>query len=483
MNFQVLKGTHDVILDEAFSYSGIENLLKAFAQSYAFEEFRVPVIEKSELFLRSVGESSDIVRKEMYTFPDKGGRNITLRPEFTAGIIRSMVNAKLFANQDFPIKAYYCGPVFRYERPQQGRYRQFNQFGIELVGSDSYLRDVEAITFGYHCLEMLGFKNVTMKINSLGDEESRTNYRNALIEYFSKYIDDMCGDCKDRLNINPLRILDCKVENDRKYIENAPKIEDFLSETSKIRFANICNSLDLLGIKYEIDTGLVRGLDYYSETVFEYHFVSSKGNNYGAIGAGGHYSKLVSEIGGPSLPGVGLSFGVERLYSILKDDDKLPEKDRLNVYVMPITKDPTELNEIFALADFLRLNGFTTEINVEGNSMGSMFKKAEKRGAKFAVIVGENEVSTNTVNIKNMDTKEQVTIALNDIIRFLDMNLSESQHTHHSECCCGDCCDDDCECDHDHDECCCGHHHDENHECECGHDHEHGECCCGHHHE
>ena len=473
MNFQVLKGTHDVILDEAFSYSSIENLLKAIAQGYAFEEFRIPVIEKSELFTRSVGESSDIVRKEMYTFLDKGDRSITLRPEFTAGIVRSMVNAKLFANQDYPIKAYYCGPVFRYERPQQGRYRQFNQFGIELVGSDSYLRDVEAITFGYHCLEMLGFKNVTMKINSLGDEESRNNYRKALIEYFSQYIGDMCGDCKERLNINPLRILDCKVENDRKIIENAPKIEDFLSENSKIRFANICNSLDLLGVKYEIDTSLVRGLDYYSETVFEYHFVSSKGNNYGAIGAGGHYSKLVSEIGGPALPGVGLSFGIERLYSILKDDNKLPEKDRLNVYIMPITKDPTELNEIFALADFLRLNGFTTEINVEGNSMGSMFKKAEKRRAKFAVIVGENEVISNTVNIKNMDTKEQVTIALADIVRFLDMNLSEEAHTHEEH------------------ECCCGHHHEEGHECSCehddcqceDHDHHDHECCCGHRHE
>ena len=274
----------------------------------------------------------------------------------------------------------------------------------------------------------------------------------------------MCGDCKERLNINPLRILDCKVENDRKIIENAPKIEDFLSVESKIRFAKICNTLELLGIKYEVDPSLVRGLDYYSETVFEYHYVSSKGNNYGAIGAGGHYSKLVQEIGGPSLPGVGLSFGIERLYSILKDDDKLPQKDRLNVYIMPITKDPTELSEIFALSDFLRLNGFTTEINVEGNSMGSMFKKAEKRGAKFAVIVGESEVSTNTVNIKNMDTKEQVTIALENLVQFLDMNLSEQHH---------------------HDECCCGHDHDEEHECCCGHDHDHDdhECCCGHHHE
>lgn len=464
MNFQVLKGTHDVILDEAFSYSSIENLLKAFAQSYAFEEFRIPVIEKSELFTRSVGESSDIVRKEMYTFLDKGDRSITLRPEFTAGIVRAMVNAKLFAMQDYPVKAYYCGPVFRYERPQQGRYRQFNQFGIELVGSDSHLRDVEAITFGYHCLEMLGFRNVTMKINTLGDEESRNNYRNALVEYFTKYIDEMCGDCKERLNINPLRILDCKVENDRKIIENAPKIEDFLSVESKIRFAKICNTLELLGIKYEVDPSLVRGLDYYSETVFEYHYVSSKGNNYGAIGAGGHYSKLVQEIGGPSLPGVGLSFGIERLYSILKDDDKLPQKDRLNVYIMPITKDPTELSEIFALSDFLRLNGFTTEINVEGNSMGSMFKKAEKRGARFAIIVGESELETNTVNIKNMDTKEQVTIALENLVQFLDMNLSEQHH---------------------HDECCCGHDHDEEHECCCGHDHDHDdhECCCGHHHE
>ena len=242
MAYQVLKGTHDVILDEANSYSYIEELLKSFARTYAFEEFRIPVIEKSDLFTRAVGESSDVVRKEMYTFLDKGNRSVTLRPEFTAGIIRSMVNAKLFANQDFPVKAFYCGPVFRYERPQLGRYRQFNQFGVEVVGSDSFLRDVETIAFGHHALSLLGFKGVTLKINSLGDEESRDNYRKALVEYFEQHIENMCSDCKDRLNINPLRILDCKVESDREIVKNAPKIGDFLSQASLERFAKITST-------------------------------------------------------------------------------------------------------------------------------------------------------------------------------------------------------------------------------------------------
>lgn len=464
MAYQVLKGTHDVILDEAFSYSSIEDLLRAVASNYDYNEFRVPVIEKSDLFTRSVGESSDIVRKEMYTFLDKGDRSITLRPEFTAGIIRSMVNAKLFAQNDFPVKAFYCGPVFRYERPQQGRYRQFNQFGVECVGSDSYLRDTEVISFGFNCLYLLGFNNLVLKINTLGDEKSRNDYREALVEYFSKHIENMCSDCKERLKLNPLRILDCKVEADREIIKNAPKIEDYLSDASRERFEQILFTLDIMGIPYEVDRTLVRGLDYYSETVFEYHYTSNLGNNYGAIGAGGHYSNLVSEIGGPKLPGVGLSFGIERLYSILKDDNKLTQKDRLNVYLMPLTKDKIELSKIFGYANILRLKGFSVEINTEGNSISSMFKKAEKRNARFAILVGEEELKTNTVQVKDVDTKEQITVALADLIDYLDANLFDDHH-------------------HEDHECCCGHHHDDDHECCHGHGHhneeEGHECCCG----
>lgn len=478
MSYQVLKGTHDVILDEAFSYSYIESLLAMFAETCGFKEFRVPVIEKSDLFTRAVGQGSDVVRKEMYTFLDKGNRSVTLRPEFTAGIIRSMVNAKLFAQQDFPIKGFYYGPVFRYERPQLGRYRQFNQFGVESVGSDSYFRDVEVILFGYHGLQFLGLNDVVLKVNSLGDEESRTNYRNALIEYFSKHIDEMCSDCKERLNVNPLRILDCKVEEDRKIIENAPKIDDYLSEASKKRFKAICDTLDFMEVKYEVDHSLVRGLDYYSETVFEYHYTSSTGNNYGAVGGGGHYSNLVKEIGGPALPGVGLSFGVERLFSILKDDNKLPEKPALDAYVMPVTKNDVTVRNVLTITDILRTHGFKVEVNLEGNSFSSMFKKAEKKNALLAVIIGDDEIDKDMVKVKDLSTREEVELSLGELIPFIEDYLSARAHKH----------------EHDH-ECSCGHHHHHDYDCECGCDGdcdcdcENGECecddescCCGHHH-
>ena len=239
----VLKGTHDVILDEARKYSYIEELLVKVAELYNYKEFRTPIIESNELFVRGVGEGADIVRKEMYTFLDKGNRLISLRPEFTAGIIRSIVNNKLYAINDFPIKAFYVGPNFRYERPQQGRYRQFNQFGIECVGVDNFYRDVEVISLGYNALKLLGFNNIKLKINSLGDAESTKNYRIALNEFFKDKIDSMCDDCKDRFNKNILRILDCKVPSDIEIIKNAPKISDYLSENAKKEFEDVLKSL------------------------------------------------------------------------------------------------------------------------------------------------------------------------------------------------------------------------------------------------
>ena len=267
--FNIVKGTHDVILKEASKYTYVENLLSKIAESYDYKEFRTPIMEYSELFLRSTGESSDIVRKEMYTFVDKGDRSITLRPEITAGVIRSIVNEKLFANQDYPVKAYYVGPCFRYERPQQGRYRQFNQFGVESVGVSSTYHDIEAILLGYNSLKMLGFKNIKLQINSLGDKETRENYQKALKEYYSQHIDEMCEDCKDRYNINILRILDCKVEHDIEINKNAPSIEDYYSDESKKSFDLIKKYLKDNDIPFEIDKNLVRGLDYYSGIVFE----------------------------------------------------------------------------------------------------------------------------------------------------------------------------------------------------------------------
>lgn len=430
--FNVLKGTHDVILDEARQYSYVEELLTKVASLYNYKEFRTPIIESSDLFLRSVGEGSDIVRKEMYTFYDKGDRLITLRPEMTAGTIRSMVNNKLFANQDFPIKAFYVGPNFRYERPQQGRYRQFNQFGIECCGVNSPYRDAEVISLGYNALKMLGFSNLKLKINYLGDEESRSKYRDALRDYFGNKIDEMCDDCKERFNKNVLRILDCKVPHDIEIVKDAPRIRDYLSENSKKYFSSILEFLDRIGVEYELDDNLVRGLDYYTGVVFEYHYVSNLGKNYGALGGGGHYSNLINEIGGPNLEGVGLAFGIERLISVMQDDNLFDDlKSNLDVYIMPLGE--KVLESANSLANFLRLNGFSTDICLENKNMSQMFKKAERRNASFAVIIGEDELNNDCIILKNLHTKEQIQVNNEDLLDKLDELFDEEEHHHHEE--------------------------------------------------
>ena len=443
MGINNVKGTHDVIGNEANLYSAIENLLKQIAELYMYSEVRPPVLEYSELFVRGVGESSDVVRKEMYTFLDKGERSLTLRPEFTAGIMRLIVQNKLLATNDWPLKLYYCGPVFRYERPQLGRYRQFNQFGIEAVGHNSPVNDVEVITMAYSMLVSLGLENVKIKINTLGDEESRNTYRTALKEFFKDKVANMCEDCQSRYELNPLRILDCKVPQDKEIIKDAPKMSDYLSQASKDRFAVVCHALKELEIPFEVDDSLVRGLDYYSETVFEFHYLSQKGCDYGAIGAGGHYSHLVKEVGGPDLPGIGFSFGVERLASVITDDGLTPSniENQCDVYVMCLG----EQNQVLGLsyANEARLNGYAAEMCFDNTKMGNMFKRAEKKGAKVAVILGDNERENNIVILKNMETKEQIEVPSNEYLEKLDSILSAEENCcgGDKECCCGSGCE------------------------------------------
>jgi len=445
-----VKGTHDVIGNEACAYSGVENLMKSIAELFGFNEVRPPVLEHSEIFIRGVGESSDVVRKEMYTFDDKGGRSLTLRPEFTAGIMRVIVQNKLLATSELPLKSYYVGPVFRYERPQLGRYRQFNQFGVESVGHVSYLADVEVIVLAYTILQSLGLEDVKVKINTLGDEESRDNYRNALKDFFKDKISNMCPDCQSRYELNPLRILDCKVPEDQEIVKDAPKMSQFLNEASKARFNQVLDTLNQMGIPYEIDDTLVRGLDYYSDTVFEFHYKSSKGNNYGAIGAGGHYDKLVSEMGGPNLPGVGFSFGVERIVSVLTDDGLIPQDliNSIDIYVMPMGEQAHVMASF--VANSCRMLGYKTDMCFDDVKLGNQFKRAEKRGAKFGIIIGDNEVNNNKVIIKDLVKQEQIEVSKEDFEDKI-VELMEAKHGEH--------------------ECCCGHEHGEDHE-----------CCCGHHH-
>lgn len=449
MEIKNVKGTHDILGEEANAYSAVENLMRTVAHLFAYNEVRPPVIEHSELFIRGVGEGSDVVRKEMYTFLDKGDRSLTLRPEFTAGIIRLMVQNKMLFNNELPLKVYYLGPVFRYERPQLGRYRQFNQFGVESVGHDSPLNDVEAMALAYTILQSLGLEKVTVKINTLGDDESRDAYRVALREFFAKHINTMCEDCKTRYEVNPLRILDCKVPVDQEIAKNAPKIGDYLSDASKKRFAEVLKTLDELQIPYEVDESLVRGLDYYSETVFEFHYVSAKGNDYGAIGAGGHYGKLVKELGGPDLPGVGFSFGIERIVSVLKDDELLPANmdNEVDFYVMPMGESAHTLGLL--AANTIRMLGYTVDFCFDETKMANMFKRAEKKHAKFGIILGENEIDNGEVIIKDLASKEQFTVKQEE----LEDKVVELMEKDTHDCCCGhhhhdgECCEDEeCEC-------------------------------------
>ena len=432
MSVNNVKGTRDIIGEEANAFNYIENLLKQICELFAYNEVKPPVLEHTELFIRGVGESSDVVRKEMYTFLDKAERSVTMRPEFTAGIMRLIIQNKLLATNELPLKTYYVGPVFRYERPQLGRYRQFYQFGVEAVGNNTPEIDVETIVLAYTILTSLNLDNVSVKINTIGDEESRNNYRTALKEYFSKYLDQMCPDCHSRFELNPLRILDCKVPEDQKIVANAPKMKDYLSNNAKERFNKVLKLLDEMDIPYEVDDTLVRGLDYYSETVYEFHYVSSNGNNYGAIGAGGHYGGLVKELGGPDVAGVGFSFGIDRLYSVLRDDDLLPDglDNPIEIYVMPMGEVAKPLAMQTAAA--LRISGYRVDMCFEEAKLGNMFKRAERKGAKFAVIIGENEVNNQEVIIKNLATTTQNSVPVSELIEKISQEMGD-------ECCGGNC--------------------------------------------
>ncbi len=429
-----VKGTRDIIGEEANAFNYIENLLKQICELFAYNEVRPPVLEHTELFVRGVGESSDVVRKEMYTFLDKAERSVTLRPEFTAGIMRLIVQNKLLSTNELPFKAYYVGPVFRYERPQLGRYRQFSQFGVEAVGNDSAEIDVETIVLAYTILTSLNLENVSVKINTIGDDETRINYRNALKEYFGKHLDNMCSDCHTRYELNPLRILDCKVPEDQKIVAGAPKMKDYLSNKAKERFNKVLSLLDAMEIPYEVDDTLVRGLDYYAETVYEFHYVSSKGNDYGAIGGGGHYDKLVKELGGPDVAGVGFSFGVDRLYSILKDDELLPDglDNPIEMYVMPMGDVAKTLAMQTAAA--LRISGYRVDMCFEEAKLGNMFKRAERKGAQFAIIIGENEVNNQEVIIKNLATTEQKSVPVNKLIETINKEMGEECFGEQCQC-------------------------------------------------
>ena len=436
------KGTYDVINGNKIMV--IENILQELMDKYNYEYFRTPIFEASELFHRSVGETSDIVTKETYDFKDRAERNLTLRPEGTAGIIRSFIENKLYGNHSVPVKAWYYGPMFRYERPQSGRFREFYQFGVEVLGSNDAITDAEVISIPVNFYKILGLKNVKVNLNTLGDNESRNNYRNALLEYFKPYLDELCEDCKERYNKNPLRILDCKVDANNEIMKNAPKITSYLNEESKTYFENVKKYLQALDIEYEVNPNIVRGLDYYTHTVFE---VTAEIKDFGSqnvLCAGGRYDNLVKNLNGPETPGVGFALGMERLFNALEAEKiNLVEEEGIDVYISYMSEN--EKAKALRLCMDLRLNGFKVEIDYMNRSLKSNFKQADHLNSKFIIIIGEEEINNNFVTIKNNKTKEEQKVELEYLIYYLDEMLSNNH-----ECTCDDDCDCGCDCNCNH---------------------------------
>ena len=375
------KGTYDLMGLDAKISNYINHEIENFMINYNYEFIRTPVFEATELFHRTVGDGTDIVTKETYDFKDRGDRDITLRPEGTAGVVRSVIENKLYGNKNDPIKLYYNETMYRYERPQSGRFREFTQFGVEVFNSDDVLIDTEVISLGFNLLNSLGLEDVLVKLNTLGDAKSRTDYSAALVNYFKPHIHELCEDCQKRINTNPLRILDCKVDKDNDILKNAPKISEFISDESKDRFNKLKSYLDNLEIDYEIDESIVRGLDYYDECVWEY-----KLDDDVALGGGGRYNTLVKNLGGPELPGIGFALGIERI--ILKLKEKIDEQkinNFVDVYIMSVSEE----EKIYAIkiAQDLRLNNVITEINGANLSLKSQFKIADNLNAKFLIIL------------------------------------------------------------------------------------------------
>lgn len=421
------KGTYDVYGEKGKQILYIDDLLKSLMNKYNYEYFKTPIFEASELFHRGVGETTDIVTKETYDFKDRGDRDMTLRPEGTAGVVRSYVENKMFGNPTMPVKAWYFGPMFRYERPQSGRYREFNQFGVEVFGSDDPMTDAEVISIPVNIYKMLGLKGIKVNINSLGDKESRDNYREALIKHFAPVIDTYCEDCKERFKKNPLRILDCKVDHDKAEMKNAPTTIEYLNKTSRNHFEKVKECLDALGIEYVVNPSVVRGLDYYTHTVFEVEASIESFGSQNVLCGGGRYNGLIETLGGPATSGVGFALGLERLLNALEAENiVLPYDKGLDIYVIPMSED--QKTYAFALTQSLRMSGFTVDIDYMNRKIAGNFKQADRYNTKYVIIIGDEEVSSNILTIKNNETKEEFKINVLEIVDFFDNQIEEEHH-------------------------------------------------------
>ena len=418
-NIQAPKGTKDVIPSESHKWHFIESTMREMCALYGARELRTPIIEHTELFLRGVGDTTDIVQKEMYTFNDKGGRSITLKPEGTAGMVRAFLENRLF-NEPMPQKLYYLNsPTFRYEKPQAGRLREHHQFGIETVGSFAPETDAEVILLALMLFEKLGVRDLMLHINSIGCPECRREYNKALRAFLGEHISEMCETCRDRFEKNPMRIIDCKEEECRAIVKNAPRTIDYLCDGCKKHFEGVKACLDAAGAEYVIDPDIVRGLDYYTGTVFE--VISNRIGAQGAVCAGGRYNGLIEELGGPALPAVGFGMGMERLLAVMENNGVVfPGDQDVTVYFAANGADARM--KAFALAQTMRAHGIAAEFDHMDRSFKAQFKYANKLGAKYTVAIGDEELESGVVKVKRMSDGEETETAFGSLAAFFYEN-------------------------------------------------------------
>jgi histidyl-tRNA synthetase len=407
------KGTKDILPSQIYKWHFVEDTFREACSRYLFKEIRTPVFEHTELFARGVGDTTDIVEKQMYTFEDYGKRSITLKPEGTSPVVRAFVEHKLYAEVQ-PSKYYYIIPCFRYEKPQSGRLREFHQFGIEIFGTDNMMADAEVIGFAADFLSSLGINDLELRINSIGCPKCRENYRKALREFLASKYDELCDTCKGRYDRNPMRILDCKSEVCQQLVQGAPVMLDYLCEECQTAFDDLKTNLDATGILYTVDPGIVRGLDYYTKTAFE--FVSNRIGAQGTVCGGGRYDHLIEQIGGPQIPGVGFGLGIERLLLVMEETGiVIPEPKNVDVFVA-VMGNRAKAFGLKLMRDF-RKEGIKAEMDLMGRNIKGQFKYSDRLNAKYTIVIGDNELDQNQVSIKNMETSTQKQISLEDIIK------------------------------------------------------------------
>ncbi|KML40533.1 histidine--tRNA ligase [Cytobacillus firmus] len=415
MSIRIPRGTQDILPGEVEKWQLIEEKARELCEKFQYREIRTPIFEHTELFLRSVGDTTDIVQKEMYTFEDRGGRSLTLRPEGTASTVRSFVEHKMHGDASQPVKLYYMGPMFRYERPQAGRFRQFVQFGVEAIGSADPAIDAEVIALAMSLYKSMGLQKLKLIVNSLGDKESRSAHREALVNHFKPRIGEFCQDCQNRLEKNPMRILDCKQDREHELMKSAPSIIDYLNDYSKAYFEKVQKYLKNLDIDFTVDPNLVRGLDYYNHTAFE---IMSDSEGFGAITTlcgGGRYNGLTEEIGGPEAPGIGFALSIERFIAALEAEKvDLPLDKSIDCYLVSLGEEAKDYT--VGLLQKLRLAGYSAERDYLDRKIKAQFKAADRSNAKFVAVLGEDELKANKINVKSMESGEQTEVELDSFI-------------------------------------------------------------------